>query len=762
MSDQRSPAAGLAVPVVGTSATRVDAAEKVVGRACYATDVSLPGLLVGKVLRSPHAHARILSIDTARAEALPGVFAVVTAADLPPLTSTDMTDAEAREMRHVRDRVLASDKVLFVGHPIAAVAARTGEIAERALSLIDVDYELLSPVVDVLDAMAPDAPILHPDLRTRSLAGPGEAPTNVAMHFQQLKGDPAAGFAAADVVVEREFRTQMVHQGYLEPHASTAVWTASGDLTIYATTQGSFAVRDHVTQLLQLPMSRVRVVPMEVGGAFGGKNSSFVDGVTALLARKACRPVKVVMSRYETFLGTGPSSGTVIRVKMGATSEGRITAAQAELFYEAGAYPGSPVGSGAHIMFAPYDIPSGQIDGYDVVVNKPKTDSYRGPGATPANFAVEQVVNELADALNLDPLAFRLLNSVEDGTETVDGTVHMHIGAVQVLEAAKAHPHYTAPLEGAHRGRGVAHAFWGNWGARSSVTATVNPDGTVALLMGSVDITGTRTSIAMQAAEALGLPLNRVKVTVGDTDAIGYSDVSAGSRTTVATGHAAVQAANEVIDKMRARLAHLWGIDVNAIVYEGDTFRSLDDPETSISFADLAARLPDTGNTVVGASNVDVQEWGSSFGTHIVDVAVDPETGKVTLLRYTVVQDVGKAINPLQVEGQLQGGAVQGIGWALYEGYDYDAAGQMRNPTLLDYKLPTMLDVPMIDTVLVEVPYPGHPFGARGVGETPILPPPAAIAQAVANAVGARVCELPMTPARVLEALGVISRPDTG
>jgi CO/xanthine dehydrogenase Mo-binding subunit len=338
----------------------------------------------------------------------------------------------------------------------------------------------------------------------------------------------------------------------------------------------------------------------------------------------------------------------------------------------------------------------------------------------------------------------------------------MHIGAVQVLEAAKAHPHYTAPLEGAHRGRGVAHAFWGNWGARSSVTATVNPDGTVALLMGSVDITGTRTSIAMQAAEALGLPLNRVKVTVGDTDAIGYSDVSAGSRTTVATGHAAVQAVHEVLDKMQARLAHLWEVDVDAIVYEGDTFRSLDDPETSISFADLAARLPDTGNTVVGAANVDVQEWGSSFGTHIVDVAVDPETGKVTLLRYTVVQDVGKAINPLQVEGQLQGGAVQGIGWALYEGYDYDAEGQMRNPTLLDYKLPTMLDVPMIDTVLVEVPYPGHPFGARGVGETPILPPPAAIAQAVANAVGARVCELPMTPARVLEALGVISRPDTG
>jgi xanthine dehydrogenase molybdenum-binding subunit len=266
----------------------------------------------------------------------------------------------------------------------------------------------------------------------------------------------------------------------------------------------------------------------------------------------------------------------------------------------------------------------------------------------------------------------------------------------------------------------------------------------------------------MQAAEALGLPLESVKVTVGDTDAIGYSDVSGGSRTTVATGRAAVQAVEEAIDKMRARLAALWEVELDSIVYREGAFWSREDAAQAMRFADLAARLPDTGNTVVGVANVDVQDWGSSFGAHIVDVAVDPETGKVTLLRYTAVQDVGKAINPLQVEGQLQGGAVQGIGWALYEGYDYDAAGQMRNPTLLDYKLPTMPNVPMIDTVLVEVPYPGHPFGARGVGEMPILPPPAAIAQAIANAVGVRVCDLPMTPARILEAMGVIEGPGIG
>ena len=750
MSDKRTPAATQELSVVGTRVVRMDAAEKVTGRARFATDVQLPGTLVGRVLRSPHAHARILSLDTRRAEALPGVFAVVTAADLPPL---DAEDAAALERQQARDRVLASDKVLYVGQPIAAVAARTPTIAEAALALIDVTFEVLPAVVDVLESMQPGAPILHDHLRTRSLAGMGNAPTNVASTFRQVKGDPEAGFAAADVIVEREFRTRTVHQGYLEPHASTAIWDDHGHLTIYATTQGSFAVRDHVTALLNLPMSKVRVIPMEVGGAFGGKNSSFIDTVTALLARKARRPVKVVMSRYETFVGTGPSPGTVIRVKMGAAQDGKITAAAATLAYEAGAYPGSPLGSGAHVMLGPYDIPHGMIEGYDVVVNKPKVDSYRAPGATPACFAVEAVVNELADTLGLDALAFRLRNSARDGTETIDGSVHHDIGAVEVLEAAQSHPHLTAPLDGPNRGRGVAHAFWGNWGARSSVTLTVNPDGTVALVTASVDITGTRTSTAMQAAEVLGLPLDRIRATVGDTDAIGYADVSAGSRTTVATGHAAVRAAHDVIDQMRARAAEIWEVEVADVAFAEATFRC---GERSLSFAELAGLLPETGNTVTGVGNVDVQDWGSSFGTHIVDVEVDPETGKVTLLRYTVVQDVGRAINPVQVEGQLQGGAAQGIGWALFEGYDVDAQGQMRNPNLLDYKLPTTLDVPSIATVLVEVPYPGHPFGARGVGEVPIMPPPAAIAEAIYQAVGARVYELPMTPARVLEALGRI------
>ncbi|MBL7199469.1 MAG: xanthine dehydrogenase family protein molybdopterin-binding subunit [Anaerolineae bacterium] len=738
-----------AYAVIGTRPPRVDAADKVMGRARYGPDTHLPGLLHGKVLRSPHAHARIRAMDTRRAQALPGVHAIVTAEDLP-------SGEGDIGLTYRRENTLAGDKVLYVGHPVAAVAASTPHIAEEAAQLIDVDYEVLPGVTDVLEAAREGAPLLHPALHTRSLAGTSEEPSNVSSHFQHIKGDPTRGFAEADVVVEREFRTATVHQGYLEPHATTATWSADGRLTVYATTQGAFAFRDHLAELLDLPMSRIRVVPTEVGGAFGGKNTSYLDVTAALLSRKAGRPVKIVMGRAETFLATGPTPGTAIRVKMGATRAGRITAAQAELYYEAGAYPGSSAGSGANVLFAPYDIPNGQMDGYDVVVNKPRMDSYRAPGATPASFAAESVIDELAEKVGMDPIEFRILNSVQEGTRQINGGVRSDVHALEVLEAARACAHYQSPLPGPGRGRGVAHASWGNWGAQSSSTISVNADGTVALLTGSVDVTGTRTSLAMQAAETLGLTLDQVKPSVGDTDSIGYTEVSAGSRTTMATGISVVKAARDVIAQMSQRAALLWGVSVDTVSFAQGTFATSQDPAQRLTFSELAAQLSETGGPVTGVGNVDVQEWGGSFGTHIVDVEVDLETGKVTILRYTAVQDVGRAIHPTQVEGQMQGGTVQGIGWALYEGYAYDEGGQMLNPTLLDYKLPTSLDIPSIETVIVEMPYPKHPYGVRGVGETPIVPPPAALANAIYRATGARVGQLPMTPARILGSMGVI------
>jgi xanthine dehydrogenase molybdenum-binding subunit len=458
--------------VVGTRPPRVDAADKVTGRAQFGPDIVLPGLLHGKILRSPHAHARIRSIDTSRAEALPGVHAVVTADDLQEAEDqvTRLGEVTAN-WKYLCDNTFASDKVLYVGHAVAAVAASAPNIAEQALELIDVDYEVLTAVVDVLEATQEGAPILHEHIRTRSLAGTGDKPSNVTMHLQHVKGDPEAGFAAADIVVERAFRTATVHQGYIEPHAATAEWSADGRLTVYSTTQGSFAVRDQLATLLRYPMSKIRVFPTEVGGAFGGKNTAYVDVPAALLARKAGHPVRVVMSRAEVLLATGPTSGTSIRVRMGATRNGQITAAEAELYYEAGAYPGSPVGSGAATIFAPYDIPNGQIDGYDVLVNRPRMSTYRAPGATPPSFAGEAVIDELAEKVGMDPIAFRLKNCAQNGTRRVVGAVHRDIAGLDVLEAARAHPHYTAPL-GAASPLATGATGAPSRAARSASTAT--------------------------------------------------------------------------------------------------------------------------------------------------------------------------------------------------------------------------------------------------------------------------------------------------
>ncbi len=740
--------------VVGTRPPAYGAADKVTGRAVFAADVYLPGLLHGKVLRSPHAHARIRAIDTHAARALAGVYAVVTAADLPCSASLGGLSAE---LQYLNDNTLARDKVLYAGHAVAAVAAASPHTAEEALRLIAVDYDVLPPILDVREAMREGAPLLHERMVTQSLARPGTKPSNVASHFQLVKGDPEAGFAEADVVVEREFRTAPVHQGYIEPPASTAAWSADGTLTVWTSTQGPFGVREHLARLLEWPEGRIRVIPTEIGGGFGGKTSSYTDGVAALLARRAGRPVKLVMTRTEVLLATSPTPGTYIRVKVGARRDGRLCAAAAELCYEAGAFPGSMVGSGAEPLFACYDIPHARIDGYDVVVNKPKTGAYRAPGTTPPAFAMEQVIDELAERLGLDPLEFRLLNSAREGTERIDGSVFTRVGSLEVLQAAREHPHYRAPLEGPNRGRGVAYGYWRNWGGQSSCTLTLNADGSVSLLTGSMNVSGALTSVAMQAAEALGLPLEQVRIGMGDTDSVGYADYTSGSRTTFATGLAAIEAARDVIEQLRARAALLWRVSPVDVSFGQGVFASRDGAG-HLTFRDLAGLMGATGGPVTGRGNVDADRvgFGAAFGAHIVDVEVDPETGKVTILRYTAVQDVGHAIHPGQVEGQIKGGAVQGIGWGLYEGCQYAPDGSLLNPTLLDNKLPTALDAPAVEPVIVEVPNPNHPFGVRGVGEIPIVPPPAALANAIYRATGRRMEQLPMTPGYILERLGVI------
>jgi CO/xanthine dehydrogenase Mo-binding subunit len=745
--------------VIGTRPLRHDGLDKVTGRALYGADIQPAGLLHGRILRSPHAHALIRGMDVSRALAVPGVEAVVTSADLPePGNRIAELGEGAINLRHLSCNTLAREKALYKGHAVAAVAAVSPHVAEEALALIEVEYDPLPPVLDVQAAMKEGAPILLADLVTESLAGgtrtKGEPrPTNIAKHFRFQLGDAARGFAEAAVVIERDFHTATVHQGYIEPHNATALWGADGTLTIWCSTQGAFTVRAQVAELLQLPISRIKVVPMEIGGGFGGKIRVYLEPVAAVLSRKTGRPVKVLMNRAEVFEGTGPTPGSFIRVRLGADRSGRLTAGEAYLAYEAGAFPGSPVAPGAMCIFACYDIPNVLIDAYDVVVNKPATSAYRAPGATNAAFASETVIDEICEQLQLDPLDFRIKNGAREGTRRADGPVYPRVGMVEVVEAAKRHPHYAAPLQGPHRGRGVASGFWFNAGLKSSATASVNADGTVSLVEGSTDIGGTRTSLAMQLAEALGIRAEDVKPVVADTDMVGYTDVTGGSRVTFASGWAAYEAGQDVKRQLIERAAKIWGVPPEDVPYERGVLTCRTDASKRFTFKELAAKLHATGGTIIGRASVDPQGVGGAFATHIVDLEVDPDTGKVTILRYTAVQDVGRAVHPGYVEGQIQGGAVQGIGWALNEEYVYNERGEMTNASFLDYRMPTALDLPMIDPVLVEVPNPGHPYGVRGVGEVPIVPPPAAIANAIYRAVGVRLHELPMSPGRVVREL---------
>ena len=739
--------------VVGKRPVRPDGVDKVTGRAQYGADLNLTGLLHGRVLRSPHAHARIRSVDTSKAAALAGVRAVVTAADLPFASlSKDELGGDYNRFKFLSDNFLASDKALYRGHAIAAVAADNAHVAEAALALIDVDYEVLEPVIDVRAAMQDGAPLLHDDLLHTSAMGElSEKPSNAASYMKFEKGDTAAGFAQADVIVEREFTTASVHQGYIEPHNATAHWRADGQINVWCSTQGAFVVRNLTADALRVDVSDVRVTPMEIGGGFGGKVSFYLEPVAALLSRKSGAPVKILMSRTEVFEGSGPAPGSWMRVKMGANRAGKITAAEIELAFEAGAYPGSPVMQGATCAFACYDLDNATVSGYDVVVNKPKTAAYRAPGSPQAAFGVEQVVDELCQKLGVDAVEFRLNNASKEGVRKVEGPVFQKVGLVECLEAARNHDHYRTPLEGPNRGRGIAAGYWMNRGFHSSVNMTVNPDGTVNLIEGSVDIGGSRASIAQQAAETLGIAYEDIKPQVVDTDSIGFTMVTGGSRTTFATGWAAILAAEDVKTQMVERAASIWDVPADQVEYDSGVIRHKSE-ELSFTFKDLARQLYTTGGGITGTASLDPTGEGNSFGVHVVDVEVDPDTGKTEILRYTAIQDAGKAVHPSYVEGQIQGGAVQGIGWALNEEYYFGDRGQMMNSSFLDYRMPTSLDLPMIDTVIVEVANPGHPYGVRGVGEVPIVPPLAAIANAVEQATGKRMTALPITPGSVLEA----------
>jgi len=741
---------------VGTRPIRPDGVPKVTGRALYGADLKLPGMLYGKLLRSPHAHARIKSIDTSAAEALPGVKAVMTSADLPEQKFGYIgPERVAVNFWHVTRNILAREKVLYEGHAIAAVAAISSSIAEHAASLIKVEYEVLPHVIDVDEAMSPDAPILFEDMITRGIEPPPAKPSNISKRLDFAIGDVQAGFKQADVVIEKEFKTAAVHQAYIEPHACVAKYEADGQCEIWSSSQGHFQMRALTAQVLGARLGDLRVTPAEIGGGFGGKTVTYLEPVAAILSKKSGLPVRLQMSREDVFRASGPTSGASMWVKIGIKNDGTIVAAEGVFKFQAGAFPGSPVMNGCLCAFAPYEIVNQRAVGFDVVSNRPKSAAYRAPGSPISAFAVESVLDMCANAIGMDPLEIRLKNACRIGTPTIAGPKHAHAGYIETIEALMNHPAYKVKL-GPNQGRGVASGYWFNGGGESSATLQVNADGTVLVATGSPDIGGSRASMAIMAAETLGVDYNTVRAIVADTASVGYTHVTGGSRVTFATGTAVVNASKTVVKELCKRAALIWGVDEEGVVWEDGYAKPAGSNVGDfkpLSLVELAAKAGATGGPITASAGVNAGGQAPGFSTQFCDLEVDPETGKVTILRFVAAQDVGRAIHPSYVEGQIQGGVVQGIGWALNEEYIYNSKGLLENPGFLDYRCPVASDLPMIEPVLVEVPNPTHPYGAKGVGEVNICPPMAAIANAIAMATGKRMTELPMSPPRLLAAL---------
>jgi len=752
---------------VGISIPRPDGPEKVTGRVQYVADIQAKGLLHAKLLRSPHAHAKIVSIDTGAARALPGVRAVITAKDIPHLKKKAPTRAHA---------VLAIDRVVFMGQPVAAVAADEPSIAEEALDLIKVEYQVLAASIDPLKAMQPGAPpvadagteadtseaLAHSAVAIAQSEAPAKA-VNISQQARLQRGDPAKGFAEADHILEKTYRVPMVHQGYLEPHAVLAEWDRNGLLTLWASTQGSFNTRSEVADVLGIPENRIRVIPVECGGGFGGKIRALCEPITAVLAQVTKRPVRYVMTRREELQAGMPAPQVIIKLKTGVKRDGTLMALDAETVIDSGAYSGAVLAVSAVFLGSMYKWPSFDIRGFEVLTHKPSVAAYRAPVAPQTIFAIESQMEQIARDLDLDSVEFRMRHLIQEGDPMVNGQPWQSNGAKQVLSRIAEHPHWktrkqwvSAGKNGKRRGVGLALGGWLGGLQPTGATVRLNPDGSLAVLTGQVDIAGTNIALAQIAASAYGVDTDLVRITTGDTDVAPVTGLSAGSKTVYTVGAAVLQAAEDA----RRQTFEIAAAELEASVHDLElvdgkvTVRGM--PDKGITLATIGKK----GNLymsktppVLGKANPAFTRQAPGFAAQLARLELDPDTGEVTLLDFVVVQDVGRAINPMGVEGQMQGGAVQSIGMALTEGLLFDDRGRLTNPSLLDYRKLTAADLPNLETIIVEVPAPAGPFGARGVGEPPIIPAPAAIANAIQNATGARLTELPMSPERIALAL---------
>jgi CO/xanthine dehydrogenase Mo-binding subunit len=742
-----------AASVLGKRVPRVDGPEKVTGQARFGDDLPLYGLLHARLVPSLYAHARITRIDVSQALAHPGVVGVVTADDLATIIKAPPT-SRARE-------ALAHGVTRFCGQPVAAVIAESEAAAEDAITLVEVEYDELPAVIDPLAALAPDAPAVWPNgvPGRKAVEDPGDDPAlrspNLADHASYDRGDVAAGFAAADVVVERSYRTSIVHQSYLEPHTATAAVDPLGNLTVYSSSHGVFLPRQEIAKALDWPEHRIRVTAPVVGGGFGGKGL-LTQILAAALTIKYHRPVRMLFTRMDEFQAANPAPRMLVDVKIGAKRDGTLTALDARIVVNSGLYNGGPLANSTLYSGAFYRFPSLRIRGYTVVTNTMPSGAYRAPGGPQTMFALESTMDDLARELKIDPIELRLKNAADEGDPMPNGRPWPKIGLRQCLERLKAHPAWQ------HRGRrpneGVGVAMGGLFGGLQSAAAAcrLEGDGTLTIVVGSVDVSGTNTGLMLMAAEALGVATDKIRVVNADTESAPFAGNAGGSKITLTVGAAVVEAAQEARQQIMAIAGDQLEVSTDDLELVGSQVQVKGTPERSIGL-DRIGTLSTAANgkypPVSGQGRSGITERAPGIAVHLARVRVDPDTHEPRVIDYLAIQDVGRAVNPAGIEDQIHGGVAQGIGWALYEGMVLDGEGRVQTGSLLDYALPTANKVPAIETVLLEVPSTSGPFGVRGVGEPPVIPGAAAIGNAIRDAAGVRLTEIPMTAEKLHRAI---------
>jgi CO/xanthine dehydrogenase Mo-binding subunit len=726
---------------IGTRMKRPNAIPRLTGHEPYTDDLQLPGMLHAAYVNSPYARGRIRSIDPDPARRLPGVVQVLTGSDLPEFARNDT----------VKDRTFfffARERVSFAGQPVAIVLATDPAIATEAAALVTVDVEPEPAVTSGKNALDNSAPCVRPDRATD-----GSHP-NLSGEITYHQGDVEQAFAEAAVAVERSFSTASIHQGYMEPRSVVAAPDITGGLTIWTGTQGQFAVRTAVSQSLGIPETSVRVEPVTIGGGFGARFMLF-EPLVGWLALQHQRPVKLTITRSEDFASTTPASENFIDLALAADQDGNIRAVKGDLTFNGGYFVKTPYGPAALMLGSSYRIPNFHVTTREVFTNRSGTGAYRAPGLPQVAFALETAIDDLAHQLGISPIDIRRRNAASGGDTMFDGAEWQPYDPHPLLDELERSPLWTRPT-GPNEGVGIAFGVRRGFTDSASANVRLNADGTVQVLVGSMDLTGTTTGLTQIAAEIFGIPPERIQVTTANTEAAPHAGRTGGSKILYTVGNAVIEAAGHAREQVLAIAASELEVGIDDLEIQDDRVSVRGSADHFLTLAQIYQTATEPGTKyppIYGYGNQANAIKAAAVSACITRVYVDPDSGEVEILEFMTVQDVGKAINPSEVEGQIRGGVLQGIGIGLFEGMIYDEGGQLLTGTFMDYALPKSTQAPRIDVKLIEDPSPYGPFGARGVAESPIIAPAAAIGNAIFDATGARLTELPMTPERVWRAI---------